>query len=514
MATILTQVRLATTVNIDLTANLNIGVSKIDDIFVSSNDRILVKAQSNKAQNGIYTVNSSGVWARAADWANGSSQTPSTVVFVREGTLFADTGWVLKTDGDITVGTTPVEWERFSLNLNINGADLPSSIVLRKEKGFPLTNDELDNNFKYLSVSLTEKLNVDQFTGLTVSLKLGEITAQEANVNAWLLRGSSPSQNSSASTIVQRTVDGDIYANQFFGNLSGNASTATSATYALTAGNISGNGIVPLTNGGTGGNTAASARASLGVVSISGDTMTGKLSLPAATTESASLRVTPSAATISAPLNGDIWGTTEALYFRGSSSTKTIAFLESPAFTGSPTVPTADISSNSTAVASTAYVQLHRTAVDTAIALKANINSPAFTGTPTSTTPATSDNSTKIATTAYTVAKINDVLSSYSTTAQVNSSITNALTAYSTTTQVNSSISNSLTNYYTKSQIDTTIALYSTTSAMNTAITNAVSPKANTTYVDGLQDKWGTSRKFVQSTTPTSPSEGDFWFKI
>ena len=514
MATILTQVRLATTVNIDLTANLNIGVSKIDDIFVSVNDRILVKAQSNKAQNGIYTVNSSGVWARAADWANGSLQTPSTVVFVREGTIFADTGWVLKTDGDITVGTTPTEWQRFSLNLNINGADLPSSIILRKEKGFPLTNDELDNNFKYLSVSLTEKLNVNQFTGLTVSSKLGEITAQEANVNAWLLRGSSPSQNSSVSTIVQRTVDGDIYANQFFGNLIGNASTATTATYAQTAGNISGNGVVGLTNGGTGGNSAASARSSLGVVAISGDTMTGKLSLPGATTERASLRVIPSATTISSPVNGDMWATSEALYFRGSSANKTVAFLESPAFTGSPTVPTADISSNSTAIASTGYVYLHRTQIDNALALKANTSSPSLTGTPTSTTPLTSDNSTRIATTAYTVAKINDVISAYSTTAQVNSSISNALSAYSTTAQVNSSISSALTNYYTKSQIDNTIALYSTTSIMNTAITNAVSPKANTTYVDGLQDKWGTSRKFVQSTTPTSPSEGDFWFKI
>jgi hypothetical protein len=41
-----------------------------------------------------------------------------------------------------------------------------------------------------------------------------------------------------------------------------------------------------------------------------------------------------------------------------------------------------------------------------------------------------------------------------------------------------------------------------------------VSVKAATTYVDGLQDKWGSSKKYVQSTAPSSPSEGDFWFKV
>ncbi len=53
---------------------------------------------------------------------------------------------------------------------------------------------------------------------------------------------------------------------------------------------------------------------------------------------------------------------------------------------------------NSTKLATTAFAEAIRAALDTA---KANIASPTFTGTPTAPTPTTGDNSTKIATTAF-----------------------------------------------------------------------------------------------------------------
>lgn len=62
--------------------------------------------------------------------------------------------------------------------------------------------------------------------------------------------------------------------------------------------------------------------------------------------------------------------------------------LASPAFTGTPTAPTAAGGTNTTQIATTAFVQ-------------GILASPAFTGTPTAPTPATADNSTKLATTAY-----------------------------------------------------------------------------------------------------------------
>ena len=80
--------------------------------------------------------------------------------------------------------------------------------------------------------------------------------------------------------------------------------------------------------------------------------------------------------------------------------------LASPTFTGTPTLPTGTIattqsaSNNTTAVATTAYV-------DAADALKANLASPTFTGTPTlptgtiATTQSAADSTTKVATTAF-----------------------------------------------------------------------------------------------------------------
>lgn len=67
------------------------------------------------------------------------------------------------------------------------------------------------------------------------------------------------------------------------------------------------------------------------------------------------------------------------------------ALIESPAFTGVPTAPTAAVGTNTHQIATTEFVQ---TAVK-------NTDSPAFTGTPTAPTPAEGDNSTNIATTEY-----------------------------------------------------------------------------------------------------------------
>ena len=65
--------------------------------------------------------------------------------------------------------------------------------------------------------------------------------------------------------------------------------------------------------------------------------------------------------------------------------------LASPAFTGNPTAPTAAAGTNTTQIATTAFVTA-------AANLKANIASPAFTGTPTAPTPSAGTRSTAIAT--------------------------------------------------------------------------------------------------------------------
>lgn len=71
----------------------------------------------------------------------------------------------------------------------------------------------------------------------------------------------------------------------------------------------------------------------------------------------------------------------------------------SPVFTGTPEAPTATAGTNTTQLATTAFVQ-------TAVAPKANIASPTFTGTPAAPTAAVGTNTTQIATTAFVNAEI------------------------------------------------------------------------------------------------------------
>lgn len=95
---------------------------------------------------------------------------------------------------------------------------------------------------------------------------------------------------------------------------------------------------------------------------------------------------------------------TEMNYLSGVSSAiqtqlNAKAPLASPALTGTPTAPTAAAATNTTQIATTAFVT-------TADNLKANLASPALTGTPTAPTAAVATNTTQIATTAFVLANV------------------------------------------------------------------------------------------------------------
>lgn len=74
---------------------------------------------------------------------------------------------------------------------------------------------------------------------------------------------------------------------------------------------------------------------------------------------------------------------------------------ESPTLTGTPKAPTAPAGTNTTQIASTAFVQEVVTALNNALALKAPLASPALTGTPTAPTAAQTVNNTQVATTEF-----------------------------------------------------------------------------------------------------------------
>ena len=103
-------VRAATTGNITLSAP-----QTIDGVSVIAGDRVLVKDQTTASANGIYVV-AAGAWTRSTDADNtpAGEVTAGMFCFVEEGTANADSGWVLTTNGAITLGTTALTFTQFS----------------------------------------------------------------------------------------------------------------------------------------------------------------------------------------------------------------------------------------------------------------------------------------------------------------------------------------------------------------------------------------------------------------
>lgn len=116
-------VRAATTGPINLATDLENGDTLDTTVTLVTGDRVLVKNQSTASENGIYTVNASGAPTRATDFDSSAEVTPGAFTFVEEGTVNADSGWVLTTDGAITVGSTGLTWALFSVAGSILAGD-------------------------------------------------------------------------------------------------------------------------------------------------------------------------------------------------------------------------------------------------------------------------------------------------------------------------------------------------------------------------------------------------------
>lgn len=98
-------VRVATTAALALA-----GLQTIDGVVLVAGDRVLVKDQAAGAENGIY-VAAAGAWTRATDADSGTKLNAGALVPVEAGTVNADTIWMLKTDGAIIIGATPIAFQ-------------------------------------------------------------------------------------------------------------------------------------------------------------------------------------------------------------------------------------------------------------------------------------------------------------------------------------------------------------------------------------------------------------------
>lgn len=109
----------ASGVGATLTATGN-GALSVDGVAVAVNNRILVKNEATAANNGIYLVTATGdgthpyILTRTNDFDQSAEIVEGDAAFVGEGTVNADSGWVMITTGTITVGTSSVSFTQFT----------------------------------------------------------------------------------------------------------------------------------------------------------------------------------------------------------------------------------------------------------------------------------------------------------------------------------------------------------------------------------------------------------------
>lgn len=101
-----------------ITASSN-GALSVDGQAVLVNDRVLVKNESTQANNGIYSVTATGdgsnpfVLTRVADMDT-DSEVPGAFAFVQAGDTNASNGFVVTGAGPFTIGTTAISFTQFS----------------------------------------------------------------------------------------------------------------------------------------------------------------------------------------------------------------------------------------------------------------------------------------------------------------------------------------------------------------------------------------------------------------
>ena len=102
-----------------LTNSGTLAALALDGQTVAVGDRVLVKDQTTATQNGIYEVTNAGsgsvawVLTRALD-ANLWTELPGAYIFVEQGTVNADNGFLITVDAGGTFGTTNITITQFS----------------------------------------------------------------------------------------------------------------------------------------------------------------------------------------------------------------------------------------------------------------------------------------------------------------------------------------------------------------------------------------------------------------
>jgi hypothetical protein len=254
-------VRAATTGPVNLANQLEAGDTLDTTVTLVAGDRVLVKDQATASENGIYVVQASGAAVRAAD-ANGTADTGQmsggTFTFVEEGTVNGDAGFVVSSNGAITVGTDAINWVQFSgAGQVIAGAGLTKSGNTLDVGGtadrITVNADSIDIASTYVGQSTITTLGT--ITTGTWDATTVAVTAGGTGVESFTDNGVVYGDGTSALDV---TAAGTQY--QVLQAGSGGVPEFNAVNLAQSAAVT---GLLPIVNGGTNASTEATARANL-----------------------------------------------------------------------------------------------------------------------------------------------------------------------------------------------------------------------------------------------------------
>jgi hypothetical protein len=217
----------ATLANITLS-----GLQTIDGKAVVAGDRVLVKDQSNAANNGIYLA-SATAWTRSED-ANTWDELICAITFIEYGTQAGGAWFCTAQDGG-TLGVTAVNWSQFTTSATYSagtGLTLTGTVFSITPVGTAATYGSAS------SVPVFTTNASGQVSSVTnTSIAIGATQITSGTIDSARLSGSY-SGITGLGTLTDLTV-----TNAIVGSITGNAATATlatSATSATTATNLAG----------------------------------------------------------------------------------------------------------------------------------------------------------------------------------------------------------------------------------------------------------------------------------
>ena len=194
-------VEAATTANITLASDLENG-DTLDGVTLATGNRVLVKNQTTKSENGIYVVKASGAPDRASDYNSVPEVDAGDFVFVESGTINGKTGWV-QTNTIATIDSDAIEFTQFSgagtylagngLTLTGNSFSINTGVTVDLSTAQTLTNKTIDGGNNTLSnianVSLTNSAITINGTstslGGTRTLVTDDIAEDGSPTNLW-----------------------------------------------------------------------------------------------------------------------------------------------------------------------------------------------------------------------------------------------------------------------------------------------------------------------------------------